>query len=324
MKKKRILLVSSLNTKTKRLLTEISHMIAPLFRILLSIRTVVFLGSLILSTDIWSFNTFGQNNFGSKWDDPQFGTGAIVTWSFMTPGVALSNNPALSAWSGTNSLGTGNSDDIRTKIDSVLGAGAFNAAVRRALATWAAAANIQFVEVADSGSPMAGSTTPDIRIGAFHFAPGDFAGAAGFGPPGNDNSFPDALAGDLALNDLNRFVIATGSEGTALPTDNGIYLNDVEGLLLHEIGHTLGLGHSNVNSGVMCGYIYPGNVFDGSTCDYTHVNHQLDADDIAGIRTIYGLASAVTQVPLPFAAQTLLGLSLLVIGMFSRRFQKKN
>jgi Matrixin len=285
---------------------------------------IVLFGCLILTTNVWSFNTFGQNNFGSKWDAPQFGTGAVVTWSFMTPGVALSNNPALSAWSGTNSLGTGNSDDIRKKIDTVFGTGAFDAAVHRAFATWAAAANLQFVEVADSGAPMAGSTTPDIRIGTFHFAPGDFAGAAGFGPPGNDNSFPDALAGDLALNDLNRFVIATGTEGTALPTDNGIYLNDVEGLLLHEIGHTLGLGHSNVNAGVMCGYIFPGDVFNGSTCDYAHVNHQLDTDDRAGITTIYGaslVGNSSQQVPLPLMAQVLLGLVLLMIGVFTHRLQ---
>jgi hypothetical protein len=287
----------------------------------------VFLGCTIVTTHAWPFNTFGQNNFGSKWDAPQFGTGAVVTWSFMTPGVALSNNTALSNWSGTNSLGTGNSDDIRKKIDSVFGVGAFDAAVRRAFSTWAAAANLQFVEVADSGAPMAGSTTPDIRIGAFHFAPGDFAGAAGFGPPGNDNSFPDSLAGDLALNDLNRFVIATGGEGTALPTLNGVYLNDVEGLLLHEIGHTLGLGHSNVNAGVMCGYIFPGDIFNGSTCDFTHVNHQLDADDIAGIRTIYGPALTVgsgpQKIPLPLAVQALLGLALLVVGMFTRRMHNR-
>lgn len=292
------------------------------FRLFDVVRIFSLLGCLLLPAYSWSFNTIGQNNFGSKWDDPQFGTGAVVTWSFMAPGVALANNPAFSAWSGTNSLGTGNSDDIRTKIDSQFGTGAFNAAVRRAFATWSATANIKFIEVADSGAPMAGSTTPDIRIGAFHFSLGDFAGGVGFGAPGNDPLFPDALAGDLALNDLNRFVIASGNEGSELPTDNGVYLNDVEGLLLHEIGHTLGLAHSNVvDAGVMCGYIFPGDVFDGGTCDYTHVNHQLDADDIAGIRSIYG-AAPITQVPLPFAAQALFGIALIVIGIMLRRFKK--
>ena len=115
----------------------------PRFSLLPLTQTVVFFGCLLLATNGWSFNTFGQNNFGSKWDAPQFSTGAVVTWSFMTPGVALSNNPALSNWSGTNSLGTGNNDDIRKKIDSIFGAGAFDAAVHSAFATWAAAANLQ-------------------------------------------------------------------------------------------------------------------------------------------------------------------------------------
>jgi len=263
----------------------------------------------VFATQALAFNTIGSG-FGSKWDNPQFGTGAVVTWSFMSPSVPLSSNPALASWSGTNSLGTGNADDIRAKIDAVHGAGAFHAAVRRALATWSAAANVQFVEVADSGAAMAGATTPDIRIGAFHFAVGDFAGGAGFGPPGDDLNFPDALAGDLALNDRNRFVVATGADGTPLPTDNGIYLNDVEGLVLHEIGHTLGLAHSTVASSVMCGYVSP--AFDGSACDYQHVNHELDTDDIAGIQSIYGAAAVASnhQVPLPAWALVMLASAL--------------
>lgn len=283
-------------------------------------RSVLCWALCVFATQSLAFNTIGSG-FGSKWDDPQFGTGAVVTWSFMSPGVPLSSNPALATWSGTNSLGTGSADDIRTKIDAAHGAGAFDAAVRRALATWSAAAHVQFVEVADSGAAMAGSTTPDIRIGAFHFAVGDFAGGAGFGPPGDDLNFPDALAGDLALNDRNRFVVATGAEGTPLPTDNGVYLNDVEGLVLHEIGHTLGLAHSTVTTSVMCGYVSP--AFDGSACDYQHVNHELDPDDIAGIQSIYGatVAASNQQVPLPAWALAVLAglLGGLIFAHGSRR-----
>ena len=78
--------------------------------------------------------------------------------------------------SGINTLGSGDPAwDIRSKIDTQFGAGAFDAAVRRALNTWAAAANVRFVQLADSGGSFAGSVTPDIRIGAFHFPVGDFA-----------------------------------------------------------------------------------------------------------------------------------------------------
>ena len=209
-----------------------------------------FVGSFLALTlpapDVSAYDTFGDG-YGSKWDAPQFGTGAVVTWSYVTPGVGLASNPAIAHLSGSNTLGGGDPAwDIRSKIDAQFGAGAFDAAVQRALNTWAAAAHLHFVQVADSGANFAGSTTPDIRIGAFHFPVGDFAGGAAWGPPGDDLHFPDALAGDLALNDRNRFTIATGPEGSPLPTDGGIYLNDVEGLILHEIGHALGLGHSDV------------------------------------------------------------------------------
>lgn len=253
------------------------------------------------AADLGAYDTIGDG-YGSKWDSPAFGTGAVVTWSFVTPGAALSSHPAIAHLSGVNTLGSGDPEwDIRHKIDAQFGSGAFDAAVRRAFATWAAAADLKFVQVTDPGTAFAGATAPDIRIGAYHFPEGDLAGGAAWGPPGDDLNFPDALAGDLALNDRNRFTLAPGAaEGSPLPTDGGSYLNDVEGLVLHELGHALGLAHSDVIDGVMCGYVYPGDVFDGSACDYTHVNHLLAPDDRAGIRLIYGAAAPAVPIS-PFA-----------------------
>jgi hypothetical protein len=270
-----------------------------------------FLLALVLpAAELPGFDTFGDG-YGSKWDDPNFGTGAVVTWSFVTPGAGLASEPAIAHLSGTNTLGSGDPDwDIRYKIDAEFGAGAFDAAVQRAFDTWSRAANLTFVQVADSGAPFAGSTTPDIRIAAYHFPEGDFSAGAAWGPPGDDSQFPDALSGDLTLNDRNRFTIALGPDGTPIPTDQGVYLNDVEGLILHELGHALGLGHSDVIQGVMCGYIFPGDVWDGSLCDYTHVNHRLHLDDITGMRVIYGPASA----PISPVAGVVLGILLAAVG----------
>jgi hypothetical protein len=228
------------------------------------------------------------SGYGSKWDDPVWPSGATITWSFMTPGVGLGPQ-APGSWSGSNTLGSGGPADIRAAIDAVYGAGAFDDAVRRAFETWAVAVNIQFIQVADQGGDFGTVTYPDIRIGAFSFGPGDFSGGAGFGPPGDDLHYPDALSGDIALNDQNHFNIDPGNEGDALQTGpGGLYLNDIEGLVLHEIGHTLGLGHSTVPAAVMCGYFSA--QFDGSDCDYTHVRRVLHADDLNAVANVYGPA----------------------------------
>ncbi len=226
--------------------------------------------------------------WGSKWDNPVWPNSATITWSFMTPGVGL-GAAAPPSWSGVNTLGSNGPGDLRKIIDTVHGTGAFDAAVRRAFDTWAAAANLQFQEVADQGGDFGTVTQPDIRIGAFSFSVGDLSGAAGFGPPGDDVNFPDPLSGDIAFNDMNNFNIDPGSEGAPLQTGpGGLYLNDIEGLLLHEIGHTLGIGHSSVPDAVLCGYQSP--QFNGSACDYTRVNRVLSADDLQAVRNIYGPA----------------------------------
>lgn len=272
-----------------------------------------------------AYTTFGTC-WGSKWDNPVWANSATVTWGYIEPGEGLGPQ-APSDWSGLNTLGSEGTGDIRAQIDAVHGTGAFDAAVVRAFDTWSAAANITFVQVADSTGDFATVTAPDIRIGAYSFAPGDPAGAAGFGPPGDDMNFPDALSGDIAFNNLNNFNIDPGNEGDDLQTGpGGLYLNDIEGLMLHEIGHTLGLGHSDQNSGVMCGYIFPGTVFDGSTCIRTRVNRQLTQDDFNGIRIIYNqtpprdgdlsLDQDVDSIDVLLATQAALGILPLTTEQF--------
>lgn len=252
-------------------------------RLLITVVTWLVLGTHPAS----ACNVYG-NGWGSKWDNPVWPNNAVVTWSFMTPGVGIDPSAPVN-WTGTNSLGSGNpSLDIRVKIDALHGAGAFDAAVQRAFDTWTAATNVTFSQVPDQGGDFASVTYPDIRIGAFSFAPGDLAGAAGFGPPGHDDVFPDALAGDLAFNDQNNFNIDPGNEDDLLQTGaGGLYLNDIEGLVLHEIGHTLGIGHTDVIDAVLCGYVPPG-TFNGSACIRDRVNRVLEPDDLTAVRYIYG------------------------------------
>jgi len=276
-------------------------------------------------TQTLACNVYG-NGYGSKWDDPVWPSGATIYWSFMTPGVGLGPS-APAGWSGTNTLGSGGANDIRVSIDTQHGPGAFDAAIQSAFATWAGAANLVFIQVADPGGDFGTATYPDIRIGAFSFGAGDFAGAAGFGPPGDDLNYPDALAGDIAFNDANAFNIDPGNEGDALQTGTGgQYLNDIEGLLLHELGHTLGIGHTTVSDAVMCGYVSP--AFDGSNCDYAHVNRVLEPDDLNAVRNIYGPAPApdgdvnfdcqVNAADVLLAIQAAAGTRLLNAAQFER------
>ena len=155
-----------------------------------------------------------------------------------------------------------------------------------------------FVQVpADTGVPINDPAaeppaTGQIRIGVFEMGYGAPAGA-GFAPPPNGfipNSSQLATgAGDLILNSTYAFQNPAGAEGSPLnpfPQGGGLFLNDLEGLILHEVGHTLGLDHSAEPTAVMCGW--------PNTCTYNNVgtyviNRQPEADDVAGLRVLYGL-----------------------------------
>ena len=250
--------------------------------------------SLLTSTTYGGFVTFG-NGFGSKWGDRVHGTPSdTITWSFMNQGTTLATGHPLIADGAT---GTSDISSLRTLFDGTNGGGAFNLAIRNAFNTWstAAAGRLTFQEVADNGAPSGGSSAAssaiDIRIGAFHAGnntPFSFAGAVGYGPPGDDLNFPDAIAGDILINLDSQFIRAAGNEGDIFYT-GGVYRNDLEGLILHELGHSaIGLGHPANGVGEV---MYVGSFPD--CCNF--INRQLSPDDIAGLQSVYG----ITAVPEP-------------------------
>ncbi|MEZ6071983.1 MAG: matrixin family metalloprotease [Pirellulales bacterium] len=221
-----------------------------------------------------------SDGWGSKWDHPAYGMPAVVTWSYMTDGTIV--DPALDNNIKNEVSGGSNITQMRADFDASYGSGAFDTAIQNAMNTWAAAAPITFVgPVTDPNLPVGdpGAATVDIRIGAFTAVPGSgfsFVGAVGYGPPGNDELFPDSLAGDIMFNIDAGFLVKPGLEDDSVDPLG----NDLENLTLHELGHAaIGLGHPDSGPGDVM-YVGEG------CCDF--INRELSVDDIAGARFVYG------------------------------------
>lgn len=141
--------------------------------------------------------------------------------------------------------------------------------IREAFSRWSGVSALEFGEVPDTESS-------DLSIG-FHRgshgdgAPFDDAG----GPDGNTLAhafFPPPAgggwAGSLHFDEFERWKDQPGGEGLRLYN-----------VSLHEIGHLLGLAHSQDQNAIMYAY-------------YAEDRNDLRADDIAGIQSLYGSPAA--------------------------------
>jgi hypothetical protein len=134
--------------------------------------------------------------------------------------------------------------------------------IKQAFALWAAQAPLTFTQVSDQSQA-------DIVIG---WAAGDHGDGDPFDGPGDvlaHSSFPNPY------NDRQVFLHFDDDEHWVDSTTGDV---DLETVAAHEIGHTLGLDHSDDPNALM----YP---------SYEGPHRSLGSDDIAGIQDLYGPSS---------------------------------
>jgi hypothetical protein len=185
---------------------------------------------------------------GNKWGSSGMGTaGGTVTYSFMGNGKGLSAEDP--------NIGTS------VAISSLPGFQVcFVTEIQNAFAAWQAVSNIQFVQVADSGTAFdASGASGDIRIGAHRFDGPSGSLAHAYFPPPNGVS----AAGDVHFDSQENWTCGSGG------TNIGV-------VAMHEIGHSLGLNHENTATVAIMDPYYNPNMT------------ALQQDDINGAVAIYG------------------------------------
>jgi hypothetical protein len=188
-----------------------------------------------------------------------------ATWSIM-PAYTLANHFDNHAGAMTVSL------------SNLLGGGE-EIIFQQALDVWAGASGFtNFGKVSDTGLPFHNSAAfgiqaGDIRIGAIQFDNTVDQIAHAYAP-GDATYYGGSINGDIHFNVDKNWVDDMFADGTAEQFD-------FFSVALHEIGHALGLGHSDVPGSVM-------------SATYDGAKRTLQPDDIAGIQAIYTIPEPIT------------------------------
>ncbi len=173
--------------------------------------------------------------------------GSRITYSFMPDGTSVGGSPSV----------------LFQTLNAKFSTATWQLQFQKAAAVWQAVANINLSQVYDNGSPEACNGNQqgdprfgDIRIGMVNLG-GGALGETFLPPPFNGGT----EAGDVFLNSAASWRINTDY--------------DLETVAIHEFGHALGLGESQIASACMYGY-------------YNGMEQSLTSDDVAGIRSVWG------------------------------------
>ncbi len=228
-------------------------------------RPCVAIASFALATVVVMFATSAMNASATTSDDhTDFHViqRASDTQKFLTYG-----------WSGwSNKTVNWRYNDANRPIAASASADAMVASVRAAMNKWSAVCAVNFVYggATSNGASLATSGTLDA-INTVTWGTLD-AGVAALTYVGTSN----ASDSSPTLNETDMVIsVDQGAVG-------------LDALLLHEVGHMLGLTHSNVENAVMSG---PNTAPNPST-SYTQLT-ALTEDDITGCRSLYGDAAPI-------------------------------
>lgn len=199
---------------------------------------------------------------GRKWGDPTLGTPGAVSFSVVRAGSYLSDDGTTT----TDFFGLFGGDELSIVHTTM---GAWVTATGGNLQDLGDLADRRRVFNPHPADPR-GTKGPfgDIRLAAINI-PEEGALAHAYLPPPNGTS----ASGDIHFD--NTFTWADDSTDTTADPDFDFFT-----VALHELGHSLGLLHSDVPESVMWPF-------------YTGARRTLHADDIAGIQAIYGMGSMV-------------------------------
>lgn len=207
--------------------------------------------------------------------------GGTVTYSLMASGTSC----------GREFIGC----QIVSFADMFRGLPGWQTELSNAFNMWSSVADISFMEVADNGVKYDGfGAVGDIRLGGHAFDGRGNVLAHAYVPPPNGRT----AAGDLHLDSEENWKIGFGGPGF-----------DIFWVLTHEIGHSIGLGHSTSPTSLMYAF-------------YSETSRSLQADDIAAVQAVYGAAQpSVTNVPLPAGLTLTFGWlgTLALIGIRRKR-----
>ncbi len=163
-----------------------------------------------------------------------------------------------------------------------------NAALERSLLTWEAATGIRFEIVRSDRVSVSPAAAAGDGISLITIAPTtdniQFLGPALLELPGATRVFFDRngriTEGDIVLNPVHQF----SSDGTS-----GTF--DLESVLTHEIGHLLGIGHSDIPGAVMSEQLPANGVFGRAN----FAGRVLTPVDLALTRSVYGNAAGIEE-----------------------------